>query len=117
MKRLTMVLLMSLWVAPAATVGTSGTWSGRISDSRCGPSHKNGAPTGGQRLNDIECAEVCLEGGAKYVFVTDDGVYSIANQNFKGLKSNIGTTVQVDGELDGTRLTVSKISPIKKKKS
>ena len=78
---------------------------------------KEKPPTGGQILNDIECAELCIESGAKYVFVTDNGVYAIANQNFKDVRANIGKTVQLDGDLEGTTITVSKISPIRKKAS
>ena len=44
-------------------------------------------------------------------------MYAIANQNFKGLRANIANKVEVTGELDGTRMTVSKISPIRKKAS
>jgi hypothetical protein len=115
MRRVAIALLISIWAAPA-TVGVSGTWTGKISDAQCGPSHKNGPPTGGQRLNDAECADLCFEMGAKYVFVTDSGVYSIANQNFKGLRANIGDAVQLEGDLSGTTITVSKISKVEKKK-
>ena len=116
MKRFAMVFLVSLWAAPAI-FGASGTWSGKISDSHCGPSHKEKPPTGGQILNDIECAELCIVSGAKYVFVTDNGLYAIANQNFKDVRANIGKTVQLDGDLEGTTITVSKVSPIRKKAS
>ena len=49
--------------------------------------------------------------------MTDNGVYAIANQNFKAVRANIGKTVQLDGDLEGTTITVSKISPIRKKAS
>ena len=117
MKRLAMVLLIGLWAAPV-TFGASGTWSGKISDSQCGLSHKaKGPSTGGQVLNDTECANLCLASGVKFVFVTDNGVYSIANQNFKDLRANIGHSVEIAGDLDVTTITVSKISPIRKKAS
>jgi hypothetical protein len=118
MKRFAMVVLISLWSAPAI-FGASGTWPGKVSDSHCGASHKeNGPPSGGQKLSDAECAELCIASGAKYVFVTDNAVYAIANQNFKDVRANIGgKTVQLDGDLEGTTITVSKISPIRKKAS
>ena len=117
MKRFAMVLLISLWAAPAI-FGASGTWSGKISDSRCGLSHKEKGPsTGGQVMNDTECVGVCIASGAKYVFVTDNAVYAIANQNFKDVRANIGHTVQLAGDLEGTTITVTKISPIRKKAS
>jgi hypothetical protein len=114
MKRLAMALLFSLSASPT-TFGPNGTWVGKVSDSRCGPSHKNGPATGGQVLNDAECVELCIESGAKFALVTDGGVYSIANQNFKGLRSNIGNTIQVDGGLEGTTITVTKITSVQKK--
>jgi len=117
MKRFAMVFLVILWAAPTI-FGASGTWSGKISDSHCGRSHKEkGPPSGGQILNDAECAEVCIASGAKYVFVTDNGVNAIANQSFKDVRANIGKAVQLDGDLEGTTITVSKISPIHKKPS
>jgi hypothetical protein len=116
MKRLAMVLLCSLSVSPA-TVAASGTWQGKISDSRCASSHKNGPSTGGQILNDVECSELCVEAGAKFVLVTDNGVYAIANQDFKGLRANMDKMVQLDGDLKDTTLTVTKITPVPKKTS
>ena len=112
MKRpLAMALLISLF-GGSATFGAGGTWTGKISDSYCGQSHKNGPKTGGQILNDAECVEVCIASGVKYVLVTDHGVYAIANQNFKGLQTHIDEKVQLDGDLEGTTITVSKISRI-----
>jgi hypothetical protein len=58
---------------------------------------------------------LCIASGAKYVLVTDNAVYAIANQKFKGLGSIIGKTVQVDGDLESTTITVTKISPVQKK--
>ena len=114
MKRLAMAMLLILSAAPA-TFGAGGTWLGKVSDARCGPSHKNGPSTGGQTMNDAECTALCAASGSKFVFVTDDAVYAIANQNFKGLGSNTGGTVQLDGDLEGTTITVTKISPARKK--
>ena len=66
-------------------------------------------------MNDAECTALCISSRAKYVFVTDNAVYAIANQNFKDVAANIGKTVQVVGDLAETTITVSKISPIPKK--
>ena len=49
--------------------------------------------------------------------MTDDAVYAIANQNFKDVRANVGNTVQLAGDLEGATITVSKISPIRKKAS
>lgn len=116
MKQLAMVMLLTLWSA-SVTFGAGGTWVGKVSDARCGPSHKNGPSTGGQILTDAECVDLCRTAGSKFVLVTDSGVYAIANQNFKGLSSNAGATIQVDGDLDGTTITATKISRPQKKTS
>jgi hypothetical protein len=116
MKRLAMVLMISVLAAPAI-FGASGTWVATLSDSHCGPSHKdNGPSTGGQILNDAECTALCIAAKAKYVLVANNAVYAIANQNFKGLGSYLAQTVQVEGDLDGTTVTVTKISKAPKKK-
>jgi hypothetical protein len=109
-----------VWTEPQLPVPSviSGTWLGKISDSRCGASHSTAPPTvDGQVLTDAECTELCLAAGAKYVFVSDRNVYSIANQDHKELKRNIGQRVELVGDLAGTAITVSKISPTTKKES
>jgi hypothetical protein len=122
MKRLAMVLLALS--SASATFGASGTWVGKVSDARCGPNHEKGPPTRGQTrlvlshwsvLNDAECAALCVAAGSKHVLVTDDGVYAIANQKIKGLESNLGQMVQIDGSLEGTTITVTKIASAPKK--
>jgi hypothetical protein len=113
MKRFATVLLISLWAVPV-TFGSSGTWVGTISDRMCGISHAKG-PYGGQGLTDTECLQLCIASKEPYVFVTDNAVYAMANQNFKDLRSSIGQKVQLDGDLDGTTITVSKISAVHKK--
>jgi len=72
---------------------------------------------GGQTVSDEECVELCIESGGKFVLVSGGNVYAIANQKDKNLKANIGHTVEVEGELDGATITVSKIVPSHKKPS
>ncbi|HUK34277.1 MAG TPA: hypothetical protein VLV86_10220 [Vicinamibacterales bacterium] len=90
------------------------TWIGRISDSKCGRSHASMIGRE-KRLTDRGCTERCIEAGAKYVFVVDDAVYQIANQNAKGLTSHAGRTVALTGTLTGDTMTVSTIKRAGKK--
>jgi hypothetical protein len=48
--------------------------------------------------------------GAKYVVVVGDKVYSIANQDAADLAKYAGDNVKVTGKMDGTTITVTKIS-------
>jgi hypothetical protein len=83
------------------------TMKGKISDSMCGAKH--GAGEHGGTANDRTCTEKCLKDGEKYVFVSGDKVYKIANQNMADLKTHAGHQVEVTGETKGDSITVTKI--------
>ena len=83
------------------------TWTGQISDSLCGVSHKAMAEQGG--FTDAECTKACVESGAKYVLVVQQSVMKITNQDFAGLKDHAGETVTLTGELKGDSIVVAKI--------
>jgi hypothetical protein len=101
------------WSASAADQ----TWTGLISDSKCGDSHtqmiagrykdlrtSSGAPA-------RECTLACVKAGGKYVFVMNGKVYNIANQNLAALQADAGNTaVQLTGDIQGDTITVSKIT-------
>jgi hypothetical protein len=95
------------WNGTAMIGATQETWTGTISDSMCGTSHKAMA----QQVNytDAQCTLACVESGGKYVFVTDGKVLAIANQDFAGLKEHAAHTVKVTGEKKGEAIVVSKI--------
>ena len=56
----------------------------------------------------------CVDNGAKYVLLSGDRVYKIANQDFADLKAHAGHEVSVTGELKDDSITVSKIEAPKK---
>lgn len=96
------------------------TWTGKISDSMCGASHKSAAEHGGKKMSDRDCTLACVkEHQAKYVFVHHGKVLNIANQDAAGLEEHAGHTVKLTGNLTGDTITVSKIemSGIGKKKA
>jgi len=115
MRGLWTAAMIGLCAAPA-TFADSVRWEGRILDSKCGGSgsHTTGPPTGSQMLTDAECTQLCIEAGAKYVFVSGGNVYSIASQKHKDIQANVGPIVQLAGDVNGSTITVSKISPSKK---
>lgn len=100
------IILMSASLALAAEK----TWMGRISDSKCGRSHKSTVEHSGQTLDDADCVKACIKDGAKYVFVTTHGkVYNIDNQDFAGLVEHAGHMVKVTGAMTGDTVRVSGI--------
>jgi hypothetical protein len=90
-------------------------WTGRISDSMCGVKHPAGEHNG-KKMTDADCTESCVKGGAKYVFVSGDKVYKIANQSFAGLKTHAGHEVVLSGDMKDDTITVAKIEMPKETK-
>ena len=105
-----------LGIAMAALMGAGfvlaeeKTWSGKISDSMCGRSHKSAMEHAGKKLSDADCVNACVEKGAKYVFVAGTKVYNIENQDFADLKAHAGHSVKLTGEMTGDTIKVSKIA-------
>ena len=109
---LSAALTIVLLTASAAFAGDD-TWTGKISDSKCGATHMAGEH--GKKMSDASCTKACVKGGAKYVFVREGKVLNIANQDFAHLGKHAGHTVRLTGELTGDTITVSKIAmPAKK---
>ena len=76
----------------------------------CGLSHKAMIEHGGGKMTDAQCTEACVKAGAKCVFTSGGKVYAIANQDDKDLAANAGKTVRLTGDMQGTTITVSKIT-------
>ena len=111
-------VLFALVVAAATTRAAEQTWSGKISDSMCGISHKSAAEHAGSKMSDRDCTLACVKKGGKYVFVHQGKVYNIDNQDFAGLEQHAGHTVRLTGDMKGETITVSKIEmPSTKKKA
>jgi hypothetical protein len=88
--------------AAALTFGADGSWTGYISDSKCGV---KGAAEG-----QAECTTKCVkEHGAKYVFVNDADkkVYAIDDQD--KVAAHAGHHVTVKGSVEGETLKLSSI--------
>lgn len=84
------------------------TWTGKISDSKCGAKHSK-TEHAGKKPSDRECTEACIKGGSKYVFVSRGKVYNIENQSLADLAVHAGHTVKLTGEMTGDTIKVSKI--------
>lgn len=110
------MLLFAAAVAFAASpaLAAEKTMRGSISDSMCGAKH-GGDMHAGEKVDAAACTKKCVEGGAKYVFVSNGKVYQIANQDFAELKDHAGHNVALTGDVSGDSVTVSKIEMPKKK--
>src|SRR5262249_57250513 len=107
MKRLIAVCLAITWIGWTGIglgAGAEQTWTGSISENRCGGDH-------GGEVDERECTLRCVKTGDKFVLVTDYGkkVWPIVNQDFASLPDHAGHTVKVSGELKGNAIVVSKI--------
>ena len=86
------------------------TWSGVLSESKCGASHQAMAASMG--ISERECAFHCLKGLSKYVIVDDQkNVIPIANQDFAGMPLRLARPVRVTGVLTDKGVVVSRIEP------
>ncbi|HEY6931643.1 MAG TPA: hypothetical protein VJA66_18370 [Thermoanaerobaculia bacterium] len=103
-------LAMAMLFASTLAFAADQTWTGTISDSDCGRSHKSAIEHAGKKLTDHDCVVACVKDhGAKYVFVSGSKVYNISNQDFAGLEEHAGHALKVSGSMSGDTITVSKI--------
>jgi hypothetical protein len=93
----------------AFSLAAEKTWTGKISDSDCGRSHKSAIEHAGKKMSDHDCVLACVEKGAKYVFVVGGKIYDISNQDMPDLKEHAGHTVKLTGEMTGKTIAVSRI--------
>lgn len=93
-------LLLALISTAALAGGSKGSWTGYVSDAKCGA-----------KVN-AECAKKCADAGQPLVFVNDadKSVLPVANQ--EALKDHAGHHVKVEGSLDNNTLTVDNVSMV-----
>jgi hypothetical protein len=108
MKRVSIIVLSTMLTAMSGFAADQ-TWTGKISDSMCGATHKKTAEHGTSKISDRDCTLACIKGGGKYVFVRKGTVYHIDNQDYAGLQEYAGETVRLTGEMTGDTIKVSNI--------
>jgi hypothetical protein len=84
---------------------------GHIRDSTCGGGHVHTAPEL-QQMAGRDCVRLCVELGARYIFVSNGATFPIRNQGFTDLARFAEQVVEVEGQLRGNRLTVAQIRPL-----
>jgi hypothetical protein len=100
------VIILLAGIGAAGQPDELQTWKGRISDSICGVKHE---PVEGMPMTDKECTLATVRGGSKFVFVLDEKVYQIANQEQPDLVTFAGDTVKLTGRMKDKVITVTKI--------
>jgi hypothetical protein len=109
-----------LVVLPYSAMAATKTWTGKISDSMCGATHKmvkeheqkgEISKTATPADKDRECALACVKAGGKYILASQGKVFEISNQDFAGLQQHAGHTVKLTGDLDADGKTI-KVSEI-----
>lgn len=101
--------LILLFIGPGAGAADDNlqTWKGRISDSMCGVKHE---PQEGNPMTPKECTLATVKGGSRFVFVLDEQVYRIANQDHPDLVTFAGDSVKLMGRMKDKVITVTKIA-------
>jgi hypothetical protein len=109
MKRVLVLVVGALFSAVFALAAEQ-TWSGKISDSDCGRSHKSAIEHAGKKISDHDCVIACVKDhGGKYVFVSGGKIYNVSNQDFAGLEEHAAHNIKLTGEMTGDTIKVSKI--------
>lgn len=108
MKKLLVILAVVSLLATAALAGSAkqGSWTGMVSDDKCGA----------RGADNAECTKKCLEKGAKMVFVNDADKSVVTVANPDTLKDHIGHHIKVNGTLENNTLTVTEVSMVEDKK-
>ena len=102
MKKIAVLLLAVLWFA---AVSMAATWTGWISDEKCGA---KGASAG-----HLECAKTCIKAGVKPVFVNDSGkVFKVANP--EKVTDLAGQRVVLTGSEDDSTIKVQNVKAVPK---
>jgi len=98
--RFAAVIVVVLFAGALAIAG-DGSWTGYITDSKCGAkaAHEGAA----------ECTVKCVKEGAKYVFVNDSDkkIYTIDDQ--EKVAAHAGHHVTVKGSVEGDNLKLTSI--------
>jgi hypothetical protein len=100
------LILLLIGTAGTAAADDLQTWTGRISDSMCGVKHE---PQEGNPMTPKECTLATVKGGSRFVFVLDEKVYAIANQDHADLVTFAGDPVKLTGRMKDNVITVTSI--------
>ncbi len=103
MKKLWLVVIgLCLCSVLAMAAPKDESWTGWISDSKCGAKGANAA--------HAACAKKCIAGGEKPVLVTDKDQKVVAITNPDSVQEYVGQHVKITGKLTDAGLQVDKVA-------
>ena len=88
--------------AAQAAEGDQKSFSGVVTDSRCGARHQDSTKS------PAECSQMCVRNGSSYVLVDGDKTYVLAG-NVNEVSKLAGQRVLVSGTLDGDTLRIGSV--------
>ncbi len=99
------LLALTIAAVSAGALAAPQTLTGVITDDMCGAKHTMmpGKP-------DAECVRACAKAGIKYALVAGNKVYVLQGDS-KQFDALAGKKAKVTGEVNGTTLKVSGITP------
>jgi hypothetical protein len=115
MRRPVLAAAMAVILGSGFALAAEQTWNGRLSDSKCGKSHKDAVAASGQKISHEDCIAACIKAGAKYALVTHEKIYTISNSEYPDLAKLAGHGVTVTGERTGDAIKITKIEKHGKK--
>jgi hypothetical protein len=103
----TLTLASGLLLAAVAALPQSAqTLTGTVTDAMCGAKHMM------TNVSPAQCTRECVKQGSEYALVSSGKVYTLKGDT-KLLDKYAGQNVTVTGEISGTTVTVSSVSPAK----
>ena len=99
MKKLLSLIALFLSIA-VVYAAEKGTWTGWISDSKCGAE--------GAKEGHVDCAKKCVKEGAATVFVVDKKVYTITDA--AKAADFLVQKVTITGTITDDKIEIEKIS-------
>lgn len=92
---------LALVFAFGATLALAESWTGTISDGKCGMAHADGSE------KSQKCAAKCIGSGAGAVLVTDGKMVKIANPD--AIKGHEGHKVTINGTMKDGAIEVADV--------
>jgi len=112
MRRAGLLFVATMLCAAGSGFAKDQKFTGTISDSKCGASHK-AMIEHNKNLTDRACTEACVKSGGKYILAAKGKLYTLEDQNDPALAMYAGERVTITGEVKGDTIRASKIAKAK----
>ena len=96
-------ILLSLAATLFAVSAMAESWTGTISDSKCGAKHADASE------KSMACVKACVGRGGEAVFVVGDKVLKLDAASKAKIAEHLGHKVVIDGSLEGETVTVASV--------